>query len=120
MYVHADNIVICGNNLDAFSVVQAVLDFGVAPDNIVLACQGKCSICPVPKANDILMGAMNRSGVRVVDEVCLKHCEVREGKLTSLYFSKEGEENTLVLTAQALVYVDQKAIDPEAFKGTGC
>ena len=98
-------------------MLQAVLDAGVSPRNVVLACPGgKCALSPVPKANDILQGAMISTGIQVIDEVTLTHCEVKGKKLASLQFSKK-DGSALALTAQALIYVDQKAIDPEAFKG---
>jgi len=94
-----------------------MLDSGVRPSNILLACPGdKCSLSPVPKANAILKEALISTGIKIVEEVTLTHCAVKEKKLASLQFSKK-DGGSLALTAQALVYMDQKAIDPEAFKG---
>ena len=116
-FVPAGPIVVFGNNLDVYSVVQGVLGCGVSPEHVLVACPGKCSICPLPKPNNILKIGLHSSGVQLMEEVTLTHCHVKDGKLTSLTFSKERDDNPVTVTAQALLYMDQKAIDPEAFKG---
>lgn len=92
-----------------------MLDCGVSPDNLVLTSPGECSICPNPEANDRLMKAVQSTGVTMKSEVCLKKCVVDEGRLVELQF--EGKDGKFLMSPEALIYVDKKAVDLESFKG---
>lgn len=109
-----------GNNLDAYGIVQALLDVGVPPLKLLLALPNASTpFCRDPVLLEHLEAAMTESGVKVWTDLTLTGWVVTdEEKLTGIRLLM-GDTDYEV-PCQALIYVDEKQVDTQAFRGEGC
>ena len=111
-----DLFVIFGNNLDAYGILHAMLDVGIPPDKLLLACPDSKPCCPDPVVLKHLEEAISKSGIRVESDVQLKGWMVEGDKLSGVVFQSPVGE-LMEVPCQALVYADKKHVDMQAFKG---
>ena len=119
-FFFSDKMIIYGNNLDAYSIVQAMLDTGVAPNQIMLAHPNSEPVCPDPLVMKRIEEALESAGVKVIRDVSLKKWLVdEEENLVGVQFLVLNDESEIAeyIFCKALVYMDEKHVDTQAFKG---
>lgn len=105
--------------MDAYSVLQAVLDSGVLPYKLLLACPNSgCTCCSDKVVLERLEKGVKESGVKVWNDLSLVGWVAdEEGKLAGIQLQSPG--GGYEIPCQAFVYVDMKGVDMQAFKGRG-
>ena len=109
-----------GNNLDAYSVLQAMLECGVPPDRLVLARPDTGPITLNQVVLRRLLEGLKDSGVKVWDNLLLRSWvmgeeEKEEGKIIGVFLHSSTDDYQI--PCQAFIYVDRKHVDMQAFKG---
>ena len=132
------DLMVYGNNLEIYSIINALLESGFPPYKILHARPNSATPCSTnPVVQDCLNVGVKDSGVKTWTDLTLKGWEVDErGRLIGVRLipnqdrassgmeRKEGEgeegrkENKdYTVSCQALVYMDQKHVDMQGFKG---
>ena len=112
------DLVIYGNNLDAYGILQALLDCGVPPFKVLLARPDAEPLSSNPQIQEHIDRGLRECGAKVWDSITLKGWVVdEEGKLTELRMLVSNKSD-FELSCHGLIYVDQKSVDMRAFKGT--
>lgn len=103
--------------MDAYSVLQAVLSCGVLPYKLLLARpNAEFNCCSHPVVLELLEEGVKESGVKVWNDLSLVGWVTdEEGKLAGVQLQSPGGDYEI--PCQAFVYVDQKHVDMQAFKG---
>ena len=115
------DFVIFGDNLDAYSILQAVIECNVPPYKILLArptpndCPNEL-ICSNKVILERLDAGLKDTGVKVWNELSLVGFVMGvEGRITAVQMQSTGGDYEV--QCQAFVYVDKKQVDKQAFKG---
>lgn len=103
--------------MDAYGVLQAVLDCGVLPYKLLLACPTAGYTCSSDKVVlERLEKGVKDTGVKVWNDLSLVGWVAdEEGKLAGIQLQSPGGDYEIL--CQAFVYVDEKLVDMQAFKG---
>lgn len=107
-----------GNRLDAYSAVNQLLVNGVAPDLITL-------IQPTPPQwTDPLIAervgtTLSSTGVNVFTDTTLSEWEVEEEGLVAVGTSSSSG-HAQSLPCKTVIYLGDKAVDRDTFKGLSC
>ena len=108
-------LVVYGGGLDAYCMLQAVLDEGLPPSRLTLVVpEGSPPAFFNQEIADSVSRLLETLSVKVVRGVELVGMEV-DGDLSALYLS--GDQGPLTLECAALVYLQQKQVDKLIFKG---
>ncbi len=111
-----DYLIVYGDNLDCYSILQAMMDCGIPPEKLLLACPGLVRSYTDPDVLRRLDEELTSAGVRMIGDVSLKEWEVEGDKLVGVVF-RSSTNKVLEISCQALVYVDNKHVDVQAFDG---
>lgn len=107
-----------GNNLDAYGIIQAVLECGILPYKVLLARPDNAdSVCSDRLVVERLDAGLKDAGIKVWNNLSLVGWVVDEGgKLAGVRLKSPGGDYEI--QCQGFIYVDKKGVDMQAFKGT--
>ena len=115
IHVHVGDMVVYGGGLDAYSMLQAVLDEGLPANRLILVVpNGTPPAFFNQEIADSVSRLLETLAVKVVSGLELVGVEV-EDDLSALHLS--GQQGTVTLPCAALVYLHHKQVNRQLFKG---